>query len=231
MLTRLVSKIEFSRLCGIDKSTITYQLQNKLAPAVIDNRVDANHELAAAYINKCLRKGKPGTYEGFKQVQPEEIIEAPELEKIAPKKKPKKKPAVATKEKRDLAPPNIMQLVDWTLGDILRVYGDTDSFTNFLKNMKTGLDIQKVFIKNQQEEKKILSFEVLTRGVIDPLQESILRILTDGKKTICKKIQTAFKSGKDINAIEAVYAKQMGDHFGSLIDKIEKTLLALENDD
>jgi len=60
MAKRLLSKSDFARIAGVAASTITRAAKTSLRPAMVFDRVDADHPAALAFIQRQKqRKGRP----------------------------------------------------------------------------------------------------------------------------------------------------------------------------
>lgn len=92
-------------------------------------------------------------------------------------------------------PEDIRKLADWSLRKIIDTFGFDHRFETFLKTAKIMEDIHEKRIKNAAACKELISREIIHKGIIDPVDASHSRMLTDGAKTISLRLHARFKNG------------------------------------
>lgn len=95
-------------------------------------------------------------------------------------------------------PSNIVEFLDYTLRDIIMQFGTDIRFEEYLKATKTIEDINDKRIKNAVAEGKLVSRELITKAVIDPIDSMHRKLLKGGSKTISMRLHRKFGAGDSV---------------------------------
>lgn len=97
-----------------------------------------------------------------------------------------------------------------------------------LSRKKLAAQTQQIDLKNAQIEERLVSRKVMLRGVWNPLETFLVRILSDGAKTISKTGHPLVKSGGTREELEIAVRAELTSFIVPLKESIQKAL-KLEN--
>ena len=230
MEQKLVKKIEFSALAGVSTAAVTKACKptKALAPACVGKRIDANHEAALAYI----KKQKPVVTISIDGGEPQQID--PDDPRIPDQAKvPKASGHTAGRETKKegkydpdsfVVPEYIGALADRTLRDLIRHFGTDVRFLDWLKATKELEIINEKRIKNAQSEGSLVSRKLVKTGIIDPFNSAHIKLLTDGSKTIARRVTAMHDAGRDALEIEKFVADQITSFIRPVKAKVARAL-------
>jgi hypothetical protein len=130
---------------------------------------------------------------------------------INPGAKPKKTKRPSRKGRGRPTPP-----------DDVDISGLVDKDT--LTRRKLAAQAQQIELKNAQIEGRLVAREVMIRGVWNPLETFLVRILTDGAKTMASTVYPLAKSGGTREEIEVAIRSELTSFIGPLKDSIQRAL-------
>lgn len=123
-------------------------------------------------------------------------------------------------------PADIEKFADMTLRELIERFGSDVAFLDWLKATKSIEDINEKRLKNAQTRGELVNREVIKRGVIEPINNAHIQLLTDGSKTLARMVTTLHASGETVEDIE----KFIVDHISSFIKPVKaKIAKALRN--
>ena len=215
MTKRLIKKTEFAEQAGVSRAAVTKACDKALAAAVVGKLVDIDHPDAIAYIRS-------------KQVK----------KTATPAKKPTKprKPRTAAKPKTVAAPEppdegshfseddDLRDVLHLTLGEILERHGTSGQFKTFVDAKKTIIDVQTRVVKLAQLEGTLVSRSLVKVGVIDPIDAAHRKLLTDGAKTIARRVTAMTSGGRSLEDCEAFVKDQMSSFIRPMKAKVARSL-------
>lgn len=210
MVCKLISKSEFSRRAGVTTGAMTKLCKGVLKPAMKGKRVDIAHPSAREYL---INKG----------MNPDYDYETPKNKPIATadyKKPPRKKKTEYKSEPINEVPEHIVDYVDMTLRELIKRFGTDMAFVDWLKATKAIEDINEKRLKNAQTEGLLVSKELIKVAVIDPVNTTMQLLLTDGAKTMAKRVTTMSKAGRDLAECEKFIIDQIASFIKPMKTKI-----------
>lgn len=188
----IITRTEIARLAGVDQAAITRacEKENLLLNACVGKRIDKSHPDAIAYINRNRNKPKPPA----PPPPPPHLLNINTNKDGRLSKKDKALESMTGDETRYEIPSNMSKFIDYTLGELILRFGTDVAFTDWLKSVKLIEEINKKRIENEVSEGKLITKDLVKRGVIDPINKSHRRLLTDGVKTITTKVTAMVKA-------------------------------------
>jgi hypothetical protein len=85
-------------------------------------------------------------------------------------------------------------------------------------------------IKNDEREKLLVSRKLILKGIIDPIQTFIVRILTDGAKTMGMRAHSMAIGGKTVDEVCEYMQKTIGSYASRVKDDIASAVRKIEKD-
>ena len=155
---------------------------------------------------------------------------------------PEKKPAVtgytaknANKKKASLdalnnggvihdIPEDISDFADMTLRELIERFGTDVAFLDWLKATKSIEDINEKRLKNAATQGELVSRQLVKTGVIDPIESAHLKLLTDGAKTIARRVTAMHSAGRELADIENFVSDQISSFIRPMKAKIKRSL-------
>ena len=121
-------------------------------------------------------------------------------------------------------PPDIRKLGDMSIRDAVLKFGYFSNLDSLVKALKTIEDIHEKRIKNAQASGELVARDLIHRGVIDPIDTAHNRMLTDGAKTLGKRLYDKIKSGSDAKAAEKLIRAELTRILGPSKKKVQSVL-------
>ena len=214
MTKRLIKKIEFAEQAGVSRAAVTKACDRALAAAVVGKLIDIDHPDAVAYIRSKQTK------------------------KTAPPAKKPSKPRATAKPKTVVAPEppeeeeashfseddEIKDVLHLTLAEIVERHGTSGQFKIWLDAKKTIVDVQTRIVKLAQLEGVLVSRDLIKVGVIDPIDAAHRKLLTDGAKTIARRVTAMNSGGRPLEDCEAFVKDQIASFIRPMKAKISRSL-------
>jgi hypothetical protein len=168
-----VSKKDFSDLAGVSKAAVSKAIRENRIPVLPDGTIDASAPECASYIaakKERSKTKKPG--------------------KAREKPGPKKKSAPRGRPSIDRPP--------FPIPDEDDISSAMDKLA--LERRKLAAQAQQLELKNAQIERRLVAREIMISGVWNPLETFLVRLLTDGAKTITSTAFSLIRSGLEAEA-------------------------------
>lgn len=121
-------------------------------------------------------------------------------------------------------PADIQSFSDMSLRELINRFGTDTRFCDWLKATKDIEDINAKRLKNAATEGTLVSRELVRTGVIDPFNAALLRIMTDGAKTIASGVIAKHASGSTTAEVEAYVSEILGSFIRPVKNKVQRTL-------
>jgi hypothetical protein len=222
-MEKLISKASFSRLCGVQPSSVSAACRKFPPEAIVGGRVDLNNASVIEYVIKHTGKPPPENHKDISDGTRKILVGS------AARNERKKKAAMNAMEKviadvSDTDPEDISDYNDWPLSKVIAKYGSDAQFCDWLRAVKLIEDISEKRIKNATMEGKLVSRELVLRGIIDPMNSVFTKILTDGAKTATRRMMAMRDVGADFEEIESYLADQMSSLIRPAQDKIKRSI-------
>ena len=215
MTQNLVSKAEFARLSGVSAASITKAVKSSLVPAMVGKRIDANHEAAAQYLAE----------KGIKLQQappPPRVVTGTEAKRLT-----KKSESMANINQGQMiheVPDDIQAFADMSVREVVQRFGTDVAFLDWLKATKAIEDINEKRLKNAATKGSLVSRELVKLGIIDPIDAAHIKLLTDGAKTITRRVTAMHDSGRNLDEIEKFVKNQMTSFIRPVKAKVKRAL-------
>lgn len=251
-MSQFLSRVDFAELAGVSPAAMTKACRpgNSLHPACDGKRIDAAHPAALEYLSRQAGKGTP---------KPKKDRPAPK-QPTAPQPKPTRRnkaekikmsmamavaanpstpiaPTVANSAAQadnrppiDQVPENIRAFLSFTLEQLVRMYGTDTAFLDWLRATKVIEDIQATRIRNAEAAGELVRRDVVKVAIIDPFDEVHRRMLSDGAKTIAKRVATMAQAGCSAEEMEKLVRDQLGSFIAPAKDKITRMLKTMKAD-
>ncbi|MBE9491109.1 MAG: hypothetical protein IMY67_12495 [Bacteroidetes bacterium] len=247
-MKKLMSKSDFAKLNNVSAAAITKACANALKSAFDGKRIDANHPVSIAYIEKkkkqqSLKKDS----EKLKKVKTSNInneIETGTFDNpiVIEKKEPHVRGHNAKKEndKNDSShhtskgievPQHIKKYLYYTLEDVINEFGTDTALVDFLSAIQKIEIIEEKRIKNDKSKGVLVDRDLVEKGILNPVNAAHTRLLTDGAKTITKRIVAKHETGMGIQELQKFTSEQIGNYFKSMKQTIKNTLKLLETNE
>lgn len=216
-MKRLVTMAYLADVAGVGRGTISALAKGRLAPAYDGSRMDLNHPAITLYLSDraaiargeepVIPKGKNG---GAAVVEAKRIAS---MEAIASGN-------VASGADK----PALDEFMNMTLAQILMHYGTEIAFADWLRATKTIEEIEEKRLKNAEKRGELVSRDLVKRGIIDTINETFLRMLTDGAKTMASSIVACHLAGGDRAEVEKMVAEQFAKFIKPCKAKMERVI-------
>lgn len=121
-------------------------------------------------------------------------------------------------------PANIEAFADMTLREVISRYGTDVRFLDWLKATKEIEMINERRIKNAAAQGKLITRDLVERGVIDPFNSAHLRLMSDGAKSLAASAVTKHMAGAELIEIERHMADVIGSFLRPVKNKVAQAL-------
>lgn len=248
-MKRLISKIDFAEMVNVSPAAITKACNNKLKPSFDGKRIDINHSCVIEYIKRKesqqLKKSsddlnqkklkKVNSDDDFNKTDDnfqDENVEEYHFVKVDKKKSvvnPKQSNAqIYTDTGREI-PKHIRKYLKYTVEDVINEFGTEVALNDFLLSIKRIEDIETARIKNDKSKGILVERELIEKGILNPMDSAFTKLLTDGSKTITKRLLAKKESGAELHELEEFTSSQISSFLKALKQSIKRTLEQLEN--
>jgi hypothetical protein len=231
----LITKANFAKLAGVTPVAITYATKpsRPLYKATVGEgrkmRIDPNHPAAVAYLNDFTQK-KPAvtvSVNGGDGMPYDEFIKEPAKVGAGAAKEARKKLSLYNIDPADV-PDNMQDFADMTIREVVAKFGTDYRMVDYLRALKEIETIDERRIKSAKMRGELVHRDLITRGVLDPIDSAHRKMLTDGAKTIARRSVAMIGAGKDADELEKFIAEQITSFIKPAKAKIKR---ALENVD
>jgi len=121
-------------------------------------------------------------------------------------------------------PEDLDDFVDMTLREILQRFGTKTAFLDWLKATKSIEDINEKRLKNAQTRGELVNRDLVKLGVIEPFDTAFNKLLTDGAKTIARRVCAMNGAGRSVADCETFVADQISSFIRPAKAKINRAL-------
>jgi hypothetical protein len=128
------------------------------------------------------------------------------------------------KKKYNEIPKEIEEFADMTLREIIRLFGSEYAFVDWLKASKLIEEVEEKRIKNAESKGKLVSRDLIKKGIIEPIDTCHINLLTDGARTMSIRVPALHESGKTPSEIEEWITEKMTTFIRPVKDKVKKVL-------
>lgn len=222
---KLISKADFGRYAGVSPATVTRLAVGRLKDAVTGHRVDLDHPCVIEYITEReeAQAKLPPPAPGIEDAKPPAHVRG----KVAGKETRKKESMdnLLTGGKTiQVVPDDIKEFGDMTLNELTAQFGTEAAFIDWLKATAQIESINEKRLKNAETRGELVSRELVRLGVIEPVEAAHLKLLTDGAKTIAKRVTAMNGAGRSLEEVEAFVVDQISSFIKPIKAKTRKAL-------
>lgn len=121
-------------------------------------------------------------------------------------------------------PEDIRDFADMTLRELIQRFGTDVAFLDWLNATKRIEDINEKRLKNAATQGDLVSRQLVKTGIIDPIESAHLKLLTDGSKTIARRVTAMHSAGRDLADIENFVSDQISSFIRPMKAKIKRSL-------
>lgn len=221
MEKKLVSKAEFARICGVTAGAVTKACRGELKEALFGSRVDMEHGTALEY----LRNQKQSRPENSKiTYTPSYDVDTSGMRGNEASKARKKAEADSDNVPVEV-PANVSDFVSYSLGELIRQFGTDIRFVDWLKATQLIEAIEEKRIKNAVLKGKLISRDLVMRGVIENVNATHQKLLTDGARTIARRATAMHGAKQPLLEIQKFITLQIASYINPMKAKIKKSLM------
>jgi hypothetical protein len=200
-MSRIVSRIEFARMAGVSPAAITQSCKpgKPLAAARVDDRIDADHVSAQAYL---LTQG----------VGVSGSVSAP-TSKAKGRQSGANDPTDHVQDTdsdgsgSDDGPTDsedIEAFADMTLRQLVERFGTARKFKDWLEALKKIEGIREKRLANERTEGTLVARELIQVHVFGAIDSGNRRLLSDAPRTIATRVSGATKSNASLEEMEGI---------------------------
>lgn len=120
-----------------------------------------------------------------------------------------KKSAPPIQQEPDEVPDDISAFADMTLRELIRRFGTDVRFVDWLKAVKAIEDIHEKRLKNAATQGTLIARRVVEEGLIDTINTTHKKLLTDGAKSIAARVKSAAQLGETDTQLEDIVVEQI----------------------
>lgn len=126
-------------------------------------------------------------------------------------------------------PEHIRKYLKYTIEDVVNEFGTEIALNDFLLSIKRIEDIETARIKNDKSKGLLVERELIEKGILNPMDSAFTKLLTDGSKTITKRLLAKKESGLTLQELEEFTSNQISSFLKVLKQSIKRTLEQLDN--
>lgn len=231
----LLTKAQFAAIAGVKPAAITQATKpgKLLHKATVGEgrkmKVDPNHPAAKEYLGDHKQKKPVTVVPTPEETEQEysELLVAAKLPGAAGAKENKKRASVFNIDPADV-PDNMQEFADMTIREVVTKFGTDYRMVDYLRALKEIETIDERRIKSAKFRGELVHRDLITKGVLEPIDSAHRKMLTDGAKTIARRSVAMIGAGKDVDELEKFIAEQITSFIKPAKAKIKR---ALENAD
>jgi phage terminase Nu1 subunit (DNA packaging protein) len=198
---RIVTQKEFSELAGVSPPAISKLIRTGKIPVTEKKRIDLEAPECVAYLES---KGVAAADIGSGQAE-----EPPKSGRAAMMAKRRNSPGGASSKKAAVKKGT-------TISDVMR--------RRDVEMRKLIADAEYRELKSAEMRGRLVARKVMINGVWKPLETFLVRILSDGAKTISKTVFSLVKSGGTREEVEVAIRQELTSFIVPLKESIQKAL-------
>lgn len=235
----LITKAQFADVAGVSTAAITKATKpgKLLQKATVGDgrkmRIDPNHPAAKEYLADRKQKGPKVTVtvNGGEELPYDEYMEqleaGPKLRGAGAAKETKKQISLYNIDPADV-PDNMQDFADMTIREVVTKFGTDYRMVDYLRALKEIETIDERRVKSAKMRGELIHRDLVSKGVLEPIDSAHRKMLTDGAKTIARRSVAMVGAGKDADDLEKFIAEQISSFIKPAKAKIKR---ALENVD
>jgi hypothetical protein len=221
-MPQLVSRADAARLKGVSGAAITKACRKQLAPALVDGRIDLEHDACRAYFGAAL-DARPAVAppapktDGAPTEAPKTATDAAGAPtKVRRGKPPEPSGPTPAGPPKESPPPNdtVKELDEFAslLRPLVSRFGTARSFRDYLAALKELETIREKVLGNDETEGRLISRELVKTHILGAIDAANRRLLSDAPKTIARLVYASAKSGGSVEQAEQIAREQISSH-------------------
>lgn len=141
--------------------------------------------------------------------------------------KAKKAPTPAPVDAEEMLleiPEDIRAFAEMSLRELVTRFGTDTRFCDWLKATKSIEDINEKRLKNAVSRGELVSRDLMKVGVIEPIDAAHRKLLTDGAKTIARRLTAMHDAGRSLEDCEEFVIDQISSFIRPVKSKVARAL-------
>lgn len=198
--------------------------ENRYSGVGLQEQFKIGHKRAAKIIATMRATGlipKPGTPVVIEPAVAE--IKKPHVRGAAAAKETKKRQAAQENEIIEI-PDDIQSFADMTLRELIEKFGTDTRFVDWLSATQKIESINEKRLKNAQTQGELVSRALVRVGIIEPINACHIKLLTDGAKTIARRVTAMHSANRSLEDIEKFVAEQITSFIRPVKAKVARAL-------
>lgn len=124
-------------------------------------------------------------------------------------------------------PENIEAFADMSLRELIQRFGTDAAFVDWLRATKMIEDINDKRVKNAEARGELVSRRLVKVAIIDPIDAAHTKLLTDGAKTIARRIAAMLGADRSLEDCEEFAKDQIASFIRPVKAKVARTVKEL----
>jgi hypothetical protein len=121
-------------------------------------------------------------------------------------------------------PEDIQAFADMTLRELIEKFGTDFRFIDWLSAIQKIEAINEKRLKNAETEGKLVSRRLVKVGILEPIDACHIKLLTDGAKTIARRVTAMHSAETPLDEIEKFVAEQITSFIKPVKAKVARAL-------
>lgn len=197
------------------------QTSNRYSGVCLQEKFKIGHKRAAKIIATMRATGlipKPGATVVIQEQKP-----TPHIRGMTAAKETKKRQAAQENEIIEI-PDDIQSFADMTLRELIEKFGTDTRFVDWLSATQKIESINEKRLKNAQTQGELVSRALVRVGIIEPINACHIKLLTDGAKTIARRVTAMHSADRSLEDIEKFVAEQITSFIRPVKAKVARAL-------
>lgn len=133
-------------------------------------------------------------------------------------------PPIDVEEMLHEIPEDIRAFADMSLRELVSRFGTDTRFCDWLRATKSIEDINEKRLKNAVSRGELVSRDLMKIGVIEPIDAAHRKMLTDGAKTIARRLTAMHDAGRSLEDCEEFVVDQISSFIRPVKSKVARAL-------
>lgn len=219
---------EAATLTGVTPNNLRKLAKGRLKPAISGEAgewIDIAHPCYIEYLNYLQhspqKKGVKATERAKSaatpSVAPANLPAAPGLPPAPPR-------VTALDPRNNPLYEDIVEFMDYTLHDLLRIFGSMEQFKRLVDSEKSIEDIRMRRLKRAEMEGKLIPRDLVRQHMYAAIENIHVRLLNDFPRTGSKQAYSMVKAGSSVEDIEAELTKIIQTYLRNLKNNVQRAL-------
>lgn len=227
-----LKRSELAEKCGISAAAVSKACKTILKNAVDGKYIDANHPDVMDYMRKHgaisgRKNGRPRKKD-YGKPKPEQKLKTNALANEHRKIQSAKDLATGKTVVHEI-PAELEPFMNKTVGEIVAQFGTVYAFNDWLRATREIETINATRLKNATARNELVNKNLFKISFIDPVNEAHTKLLSDGSKTIAKRICAMHDSGSTLPELQKFVSGQITSFLRPMKSKMKKALDSVFN--